>query len=359
MKSVKHGVISLVCIAVGSMLSLVGCDGEERGEGQVLGAVLLGPSGGTIEGGGMRVVVPPGALTADTMLELRRASEDLSARDYVQDADAIAFFPQGLTLRQPAEVSFPGADATAILFVQDGMTVAAGPTAWINETSVMARAQAGTPIVLPQVPELGPSPAAPGPLLRDVGHLAVDVSDLATLPQFNLAMTLYDTARNYPDRSLNGTTEGDCGFELLSVVGGSLTSGCSEGPLTASIRLASARLEFDFVPFLAGKLEVPVTVGVVAGGEDLAYQLGFFTFGTSACFQETCSGRGTCMPQDDGGECLCDEGFGPGTEPFTCECIPQCGPQNRECGSDGCGGSCGDCAEGTSCDNAQGLCIAA
>lgn len=354
----KRGVTSWGWIAVGSMLAFAGCDADEQ-EGQVLGTAMIGPPGGTIEGGGVRIVVPAGALTSDTMIELRRAADDLSARDYVQTEDAIALFPQGLTLRQPAEVSFPGSDATAILFVQDGMTVAAGPTAWINETSVVARAQAGVPIVVPLLPELGPSPAAPGPLLRDVGQLAVDVVDLAALPRFHVAMTLYDTGGAYPDRSLNGTTGGDCGFELRSVVGGSLTSGCAEGPLTASIRLASARLEFDFVPFLAGKLETPVTVGVVAGGEDLAHQLGFFTFGTSACFQETCSGRGTCMPREDGGECICDEGYGPGEEPFTCECIPQCGPQNRECGSDGCGGSCGDCAEGTSCDNAVGVCVAA
>lgn len=338
------------------MLSPLGCDLDEATEGEVLVSVTLGPAGGSVRGGGIALVIPPGALTAETEIEFRRSLQNLSARDYQQIGDAVGLFPEGLILRRPAELTFTS-DAAGSLFVQDGMTVAGGATAWINELAVVAPAQPGVPVVASSEPALGPSPAMAGALVQDVGHMVFDVTDLAAIPQFNISATLYDVAGHY-ERSLNGTGEGDCGFQLQQVVGGSLTAGCSEGPRSASIRLASARLEFDVVSFLAGKLDVPVLVGVVAGSEELAYQLGFFEFSTSACFQETCSGRGTCMPTADGGECVCDEGFGPGEEPFSCACIPQCDILARECGGDGCGGSCGDCADGFSCDNEPGLCVA-
>jgi len=335
----------------------IGCDTEDEPEGTVLATAVIGPQGGTLEGSGARVVIPAGALTTDMTLEMRTSAQDLSARDFVQVGDAIALAPEGFELKLPAEVTFPErGEAPATLFVQDEMTVAAGDVAWINELSVIAKAQQGAPIVFSVEPQLGPSPTTAGASLRDTGRVIIDISDIGSLPHLNLSMTIYDLEGAY-DRPLNGTSEGECGFSFEGVLGGSLTAECSEGPGSASIRVTSSRIEFDIEPYLAGKLDVPVTVGVVGGGEDLAYQLGFFTFSTSACFQETCSGRGVCVPTDSGGDCMCDEGFGPGPEPFTCECIPQCGDVGRECGSDGCGGSCGQCAEDLVCDDGTGQCV--
>lgn len=37
------------------------------------------------------------------------------------------------------------------------------------------------------------------------------------------------------------------------------------------------------------------------------------------------------------------------------ECIPDC--KNKECGSDGCGGSCEECEEGTACERNQCICV--
>ena len=47
-----------------------------------------------------------------------------------------------------------------------------------------------------------------------------------------------------------------------------------------------------------------------------------------------------------------------------CVCLPQCAAADgsgavKECGSDGCGGSCGACPEGATCDEAAGVCTGA
>lgn len=38
-----------------------------------------------------------------------------------------------------------------------------------------------------------------------------------------------------------------------------------------------------------------------------------------------------------------------------CTCVPQC--SGRTCGDDGCGGSCGTCPDGQTCNNAEGVCV--
>lgn len=38
------------------------------------------------------------------------------------------------------------------------------------------------------------------------------------------------------------------------------------------------------------------------------------------------------------------------------ECVPECGTQGRECGSDGCGGICGNCGAGQTC-SLEGRCV--
>ncbi len=81
-----------------------------------------------------------------------------------------------------------------------------------------------------------------------------------------------------------------------------------------------------------------------------------------ACPVETC--EGACGGQADAG-CWCDEAcfvagdccgdvcdFCGTDYPADC-CVPDC--TDKECGDDGCGGSCGTCADGETC-NASGLC---
>jgi hypothetical protein len=63
------------------------------------------------------------------------------------------------------------------------------------------------------------------------------------------------------------------------------------------------------------------------------------------CGDDGCTGScGTCA---EGSSC---NGQG------ICSCVPSC--QGKSCGADGCGGSCGTCGAGTSCD-AQGSCVCA
>ncbi|MBN2497499.1 MAG: hypothetical protein JXR96_23100 [Deltaproteobacteria bacterium] len=54
---------------------------------------------------------------------------------------------------------------------------------------------------------------------------------------------------------------------------------------------------------------------------------------------------------------VCDEGFA--CDPDTGQCVPICSPscEGRECGPDGCGGSCGSCPSGTHCSS-EGRCEA-
>ena len=69
-----------------------------------------------------------------------------------------------------------------------------------------------------------------------------------------------------------------------------------------------------------------------------------------------CSGESLTVIEcaDQGLEC----GFDPENEWFDCvepgSCVPDC--TGKECGSDGCGGSCGDCVDGVTC-NASGQCV--
>lgn len=334
-----------------------GCKGEGS-ESDVLGSEVIGPEGGTLQGGGLTLRVPARAVTSETTFEIRRGSESLAARDYAQRGITYALVPEGLVLKLPAALELDDpSEHPAVLFVQDGLTVAAeGSIAYINEVTFAARAEAGTPVVTLTEPTLAASPDANLEAYRDAVHAAFTLDDQASLPRLNVVLTLYDTEGVYTRPINGGRSEGDCGLQLENVSGGSLTGGCADSPLTAAIRVSSAELAFDAVPNLSGKLDTPVTVGLVAGGDELAHHLGFFSFDTSACFQETCSGRGTCVPVGNGGECQCNEGFGHRDgDPFTCACVPSC--SGRACGGDGCGGSCGGCGPDAYCDDAQGVCV--
>ena len=79
---------------------------------------------------------------------------------------------------------------------------------------------------------------------------------------------------------------------------------------------------------------------------------GFFSFDTSPCYSETCSGYGTCEVQGENASCLCNEGYAPGEE-LSCVCVPDC--SGKECGGDGCGGGCGPgCSDTEYCDEEAG-----
>jgi hypothetical protein len=58
--------------------------------------------------------------------------------------------------------------------------------------------------------------------------------------------------------------------------------------------------------------------------------------GGGLIFMEKCGGIETCSVADDG-----------------CACVPDC--EDRDCGTDGCGGSCGECSEELLC-HGDGLC---
>ncbi len=133
--------------------SAVGCKSEDAKE---LARAVLGPEGGTLAGGGWTLEVPAGALTTETEIVLTTTRGDLSERDFVQHGDAVAFDPPGLALRLPAALRADGLpEMPAILFEQDGSTVAAvGSTAYVNELSRAARAEAGTVTTEVAAPEL-------------------------------------------------------------------------------------------------------------------------------------------------------------------------------------------------------------
>ena len=80
---------------------------------------------------------------------------------------------------------------------------------------------------------------------------------------------------------------------------------------------------------------------------------------------DDCHAPGTCSPAtgacshpslQDGSTCDGGRGAGSGLcEAGACLCQPDCAP--GQCGDDGCGGSCGECAEGETC--AAGECVCA
>ncbi len=345
------GIPSLV-----TAILLVGaCKETTNEQTELFASALIGPEGGQVAGGSVVLDIPAGALTAETEIELRRVEGvDLSVPGLLLVGGVVSMHPEGLGLRLPASLTFEsGSERPAVVFEQDGLrVVGTGGTAYINE---LARAVPAsfepevTPRVTFQEPPLGPTPADAGTAFRDLAHVELDATDVSEL---SLVMTIYDTQGAY-DRPLNGNSEGDCGFRLINVVGGSLAGDCTEGFLTATLRPSAARVAFDIEPFLAGKMETPVTVGVIAGDEDIAYHTGFFSFETGSCFGETCSGVGVCVPQGDGAVCECVDGFA--AEGLECICAPQC--EGRSCGPDGCGGNCAPgCDDGENCTDA-GSCM--
>ncbi len=77
-------------------------------------------------------------------------------------------------------------------------------------------------------------------------------------------------------------------------------------------------------------------------------------FCTPDCTSKQCGDDGCGDPCGDCAQGELCNGFGICYEPGAC--APDCG--NRECGDDGCGGSCGTCGGAESCNRITGLCVA-
>ena len=341
-----------VAAAVASLVP--GCKDETPDPGEVVVETMVGPEGGVVAGAGVTLTLPPGALPAMTAITLRAAGDNLSASSYRQSGGAFQFEPLGLELALPGTLAFSdGPSDPAVLFKQDGMTVAgAGLTTYVNELGLVAVANAGVPLTNATAPVFSPTPEGATTINHDAIHFELQVTET---PRVNVVLTLYDY-ENLHTHDLNGSTgEGDCGLELETPTGASLTRDCGSGPLTGQMTINSPTVAFDAVPDLSGRVNPAVPVGVILGGEQLAYFMGFVAFDTSACYQEICDNQGMCVVDAAGaGSCMCNEGFAVDpADPYSCNCVPAC--DGRECGADNCGGECGLCPEGDFCDD-QGQC---
>ena len=310
----------------------------------------LGPMGGTISGDGFTIEIPAGALRVETELVLSRVGRDLSVGDYAQRGDVLTLEPTDLRLELPAKVSVSSdAEGSSVLVDAHGQTTAhPGNTAYIEYLGAFALADTGTPSLSLVEPQLSGTPTDPAGDFVD--NLRFEL-DLDGTHRVDLVLTAWDYSG--AQVILNG--DGHCGFKVVHLEGGSLTTGCAGGQLSASINAAGDHLSFDVLPFLAPALSEAVTVGVSVGDGELNYALGYFSFKTGACYLEECSGHGTCESEGTPG-CACDEGFAqPPDDSLNCVCVPQC--EGKQCASDGCGGSCGDCGEGEMCSFNEGQCV--
>lgn len=277
-----HALALTVCAVLGA------CEEPLPEGGELFARGVVGPEGGQVAGGSVTLDIPAGALTAETDIELRRSSElDLSVPGYRQSGAVVSLFPEQLQLALPAALSFDGErERPVVIFEQDSLdVVATGQTAYINEFS---RAAAGVvdgddvvPLVSFTTPTLAATPTDTDTALQEPLRMELE---LTAPSSFNLdvILSVYDLQGAY-SRSLRGMGEGECGFRLVDVSGGSTRGDCSSGLFTATIRTAGSQVSFEIEPFLASNLDVPVAVGVIAGSSEVALQGGFFGF-------QTCSG---------------------------------------------------------------------
>jgi hypothetical protein len=326
------------------LLTTLSCQSETSTE---LDRQMIGPEGGTLTGDGVTLEIPAGALASEMELVLRKDESNIGVLDYEQLGGAYIFEPGEVVLRLPATLSVSGSsDAANLLFKNpEETTVWPGNTAYIDHFGTVAAASEGTPRFKFDEPDLGGSPDDPGSSHIDTLHLDAELEGTHRL---DLKVTAYDFEGNYGP--LNG--DGYCGFAVLNLEGGSLTTGCAGGELTSSINVTGDTVSFDLMPFLAPKLPDAVPVRVIASDGEVGFAAGFFDFGTGSCYLEDCGGYGTCIPGDPP-SCECDEGYEPNNAELVCDCVPQC--EGRECGSDSCGGSCAPgCDPDQSCND--GIC---
>ncbi|MCA9707171.1 MAG: hypothetical protein KDK70_15065 [Myxococcales bacterium] len=253
--------------------------------GESFASAVVGPDGGQVVGDSVTLDIPPGALSTETTIELRRSDEvDIGLPGYAQSGSTVSLFPQDLQLELPAALTFAdGRDRPAVIFEQDGLDVVAlGQTAYINELTRAAAAVASAdaePLVTFVAPVLAATPdQAIAMPVHDTFRMELSLADPSS---FNLDVVLsaYDVQRAH-GRSLRGTGEGECGFRLAQVTGGSLRSDCSDSPFTGTVRTSGTEVSFDVQPFQADGLDVPVAVGVIIGSSEIAFQGGFLGFDT-------------------------------------------------------------------------------
>lgn len=323
---------------------------------------LIGPEGGEVSlAEGPTLKIPAGALVATRQIVIRPIEDDLSRGAFKQSGGAFRLEPSDLDLNVPAELTFAGDQPAkpAILWRRGmGRVVAhsaddARALAYIGGLGVVALATGDEVPAVVDEPVLAVSPAT-----ADYSKPAVDSANLKITPTgiqtLDVGLTVYDPM-GMSNRPLNGEGSLYCGFKLGTVQGGSITAGCSGNISTGSITVNSTQVVVDALPFLVGKLDNPVLVEVQVGTGDLAHSVGYFTFETSPCYLESCSGHGTCESPGGKPACLCDDGYKPG-EGLTCDCIPQC--DGRQCAGDSCGGECGYCGPDAECDYNTGQCNA-
>jgi hypothetical protein len=315
-----------------------------------LARATIGPEGGTLQGGALTIEFPPGAIAVETELRLIEVDRKLVAGDFAQKGKAYAIEPAELRLRLPAEATISAElDAASVLVEWPSGTVAfSGTSAYLDRLGTLALAEAGTQSIQAIDPVFEASPSAPGQAHVDNLHVELQ---LENTHRVDLRIVAWDYSLG--QGVLNGDN-GVCGFKLAQLEGGSLTTGCAGGELSASINAAGDHVSFTILPLHAPALDEPVSVGIIASDDQLGYSLGYFAFSTGSCYLEECSGHGTCEPNDPP-TCACDEGFAPPDEdPLACACVPQC--DGRECGGDSCGGSCGDCGPDEECIYGEGIC---
>lgn len=315
-----------------------------------LASATIGPEGGTLQGGALTIEFPPGAIPVATELRLVEVDRKLVAGDFAQKGKAYAIEPAELRLQLPAAATLDGElDDPSVLVESPSGTVAfAGTSAYLDRLGTIALAEAGTPSIQAVDPVFEPSPSAPGQAHVDNLHVELQ---LEGTHRVDLRIVAWDYSLG--QGVLNGDN-GVCGFKLAQLEGGSLTTGCAGGELSASINAAGDRVSFTILPLHAPALDEPVSVGIIAADDQLGYSLGYFAFSTGSCYLEECSGHGTCEPSDPPA-CACDEGFAPPADDMlACACVPQC--DGRECGGDSCGGSCGNCGPDEECIYGEGIC---
>jgi hypothetical protein len=349
--------LRLPLVLCGAWLFVSGCGASNTAD------ALIGPEGGMVaHDDGVTLVVPPGALLVTRQIIIRPSEEKLSRGSYEQVGGAYLLEPRDLEFRVPAELTFDTKveERPSVLLMPGDTRVIAysasddRPTAYIGSLGIVAAAKGGDPVGTVDAPMLARTPST-----VDLGAPFIDAAELKVSPKgvtsLDIGFTAFDTSGE-SKALLNGDGTAYCGFKFGAVLGASITGGCSSGVTSGTLNLSSTQATIEVKPFLIGKLERPVVVEVQVGTNDLAVSAGYFAYRTSGCFLESCSGHGVCVDSGANSSCTCDEGFAPGEEPLSCDCVPKC--DGKQCGGDGCGGNCepGCNNETHSCNNETQQC---
>jgi hypothetical protein len=330
-------------VLCGAWMLVSGCGASNTAD------ALIGPEGGMVaHDDGVTLVVPPGALLVTRQIIIRPSEEKLSRGSFEQVGGSYLIEPRDLEFRVPAELTFDTKveeKPTVLLMPKDKaesprvIAYSAAddrPTAYIGSLGIVAAAKGSDPVGVVDSPMLARTPST-----VDLGKPFIDTGEIKVSPKGVTSLDVGFTAFDISGESkalLNGDGTSYCGFKFGAVLGASITGGCSSGVTSGTLNLSSTQATIEVKPFLIGKLERPVVVEVQVGTNDLAISAGYFAFNTSGCFLESCSGHGLCMDSGNESACMCDDGFAPGAEPLSCDCVPKC--DDVECGDDGCGGQC-------------------